>query len=99
MARLFYIAHRDLLRPIGQMRHASAPAGSSEQFPDPSREYEVQTLDEAGRSATTLFFSSHELRAVGSTKDVPKAVIDALARLPAGSAIQVDEAGNEVVGF
>ena len=99
MSRLFYIARRDLNAPIRLARHASAQPNATNQFIDPSKEYELQILDALGRATETKYFSKVEIEKLSIISEVPAAVIDTLIHLQTGKAIEIDELGNEVAGF
>jgi len=96
MTQVFYIAHRNVGVALVRPRHTSAVPACSSRLISQSEEYEIQFLDEKGRSVKTLCFSADELQDANSAADVPNAVIVALRSLPRGVAIHVDEMGLEV---
>jgi len=95
----FYVAHRNLAAVSGPPRHASSAQLDGNSITEPSQEYEIQILDDAGRSVRTVYLSKDELEKTGAIADVPSGVLAAIRNLPSGVAVYVDEAGRKVSSF
>jgi hypothetical protein len=99
MKQMYFIAHRDLAVPMKSLRHAS---GQSEREDatrvDPSREYEIQVLDDAGRSTRRVYLSASEI-GTKNLDNIPQAVVSTVLSIPVGTAKYVDEQGREAAPF
>ena len=99
MGHRYYIIHRNMNSTLGVPKHPSAMSSPQDHLVPPSQEFEIQLLDDSGRSTKTFQFSSHDISQELSISDVPNEVVLALRALRKGVGIVVDEIGQEVSPF
>lgn len=95
----FYVSHRNLIEPVPQPRHISAPTNAPGEYFDPAEEFKIQIQDDDGRTESIVHFSAVEIECATNEHGIPVPVLQALRQLPPGVSIYVDDGGEEVNPF